>query len=165
MNILGTYVHFKRRHSRHGPAVRAGHPRLIRRPDHHTPRFPRYSSQERDAPDRRNRPNWAVRTLAAAAVALGVAQSATAGLLPTSVTVTPDAANYRWTYAIVLPTDSMLRSGDYFTIYDFGGLVPGSIVAPDGWTASVSNSTARRSLASSGRSTLTISDEPAAFRV
>jgi hypothetical protein len=34
-----------------------------------------------------------------------------------------------------------LQSGDYFTIYDFGGLVPGSIAAPDGWTSSVANAT------------------------
>jgi hypothetical protein len=80
--------------------------------------------------------NWAVRTLAAAAVALGVAQSATAGLLPTSVTVTPDAANYRWTYAIVLPTDMKLQSGNYFTIYDFDGYVAGGESQPDGWSFS-----------------------------
>jgi PEP-CTERM motif len=73
----------------------------------------------------------------AAAVA-ATAGSARAGLLPVSVTVTPDAGNYRWTYAIVLPTDSQLRTGDYFTIYDFGGLV-GGLSQPDGWTSSVSN--------------------------
>lgn len=36
---------------------------------------------------------------------------------------------YRFTYAIVLPTDSVLRPGDYFTIYDFDGYVPGSEMA------------------------------------
>ncbi len=57
--------------------------------------------------------------------------SATAGLLPTSVTVFPDGGNFRWQYAIVLPTDSQLKTGDYFTIYDFNGFVGGTDVAPD----------------------------------
>jgi len=75
--------------------------------------------------------------VAAAAALTGTAGPARAGLLPVSVTVTPDAGQFRWTYAIVLPTDSQLRTGDYFTIYDFGGLVPGSLVQPDGWTSAV----------------------------
>ena len=62
---------------------------------------------------------------------------ATAGLLPVNVTVTPEAGNYRWTYAIVLPTDMKLQSGNYFTVYDFNGYVPATAVAPDGWTLSV----------------------------
>ena len=57
--------------------------------------------------------------------------SASAGLLPTSVTVFPDGGNFRWQYAIVLPTDSQLKTGDYFTIYDFNGFVSGTDVAPD----------------------------------
>lgn len=69
-----------------------------------------------------NRLRWFV--LAAWAV-IGTGGTALAGLLPVSVTVLPDGGNYRWTYSIVLPTDSQLRSGDYFTIYDFGGYVPG----------------------------------------
>jgi len=36
---------------------------------------------------------------------------------------------YRFTYAVTLPSDSVLRPGDYFTIYDFDGFVPGSAVA------------------------------------
>ncbi len=75
-------------------------------------------------------------------VALGgllTAADARAGLLPISVSVAPEAGNFRWTYAIVLPTDSQLQAGDYFTIYDFGGLVPDSVVAPDGWSVVVAN--------------------------
>jgi hypothetical protein len=75
--------------------------------------------------------------LLTAALALFAAQPARAGLLPTSVTVTPESGNFRWTYAVVLPTDTKLQSGDYFTIYDFGGLVAGSASAPDGWALSV----------------------------
>ena len=69
-----------------------------------------------------------------AAAALGGADAATAGLLPVSVSVTPESGKYRWTYAIVLPTDSQLQSGNYFTIYDFKGLAEGSVVAPAGWS-------------------------------
>jgi hypothetical protein len=57
--------------------------------------------------------------------------TASAGLLPTSVTVFPDGGSFRWQYAIVLPTDSQLKTGDYFTIYDFNGFLAGTDVAPD----------------------------------
>lgn len=73
------------------------------------------------------RRTWIARLFAAAVAAAAVTGStATAGLLPVSVTVTPEAGNFRWTYSIVLPTDMKLQSGDYFTIYDFGGMVAGS---------------------------------------
>jgi len=65
-------------------------------------------------------------------------QPAAAGLLPVSVTTTPEAGNYRWTYAIVLPTDMKLQSGNFFTVYDFNGYVAGSAEAPAGWALSVS---------------------------
>ena len=77
--------------------------------------------------------------MAAAVAVVGLAGgTAQAGLLPSSVTVFPESGNFRWQYAIVLPTDMKLQSGDYFTIYDFAGLVPGTVVTPDGnWTVSV----------------------------
>jgi len=62
--------------------------------------------------------------------------TASAGLLPVNVTVTPEAGNFRWTYAVVLPTDAKLQSGNYFTIYDFNGLVPGGEASPAGWSFS-----------------------------
>ena len=46
--------------------------------------------------------------------------------MPVSVSVQPEAGNFRWTYSVVLPTDMKLQAGDYFTIYDFGGYVSGS---------------------------------------
>ena len=79
-----------------------------------------------------------IRLLAVIAVAL-VGQSARAGLLPVTVTTATEGDKFRWTYAIVLPTDSQLRSGDYFTIYDFAGLVTPSNSQPDGWTFSAAN--------------------------
>lgn len=59
-----------------------------------------------------------------------------AGLLPVNVTVTPEADRFRWTYAIVLPTDSQLQAGNFFTIYDFAGFVPDSVAMPEGWVFS-----------------------------
>jgi hypothetical protein len=59
-----------------------------------------------------------------------------AGLIPASVTVTPDSSNFRFTYSVVLPSDYKVKDGDYFTIYDFHGLIPGSNAQPAGWTYS-----------------------------
>ena len=70
---------------------------------------------------------------------LGPLAGARAGLLPVGVSVTPEADKFRWTYAIVLPTDSQLQTGNYFTIYDFNGYVAGSAVAPTGWAATLAN--------------------------
>lgn len=92
------------------------------------------------------------RTLIARMLTLAVlaafAGPATAGLLPVSVTVQPEAGNFRWTYSVVLPTDMKLQSGDFFTIYDFAGYIPGSAsvsaTSPDPsfadfWSASTAN--------------------------
>ncbi|MFL5340922.1 MAG: hypothetical protein ACJ8F7_12315 [Gemmataceae bacterium] len=58
-----------------------------------------------------------------------------AGLIPSVVTATPDGANFRFTYAVVLPSDYRLKSGDFFTIYDFQGYVGGGTNAqPANWT-------------------------------
>ena len=60
---------------------------------------------------------------------------AQAGLIPSVVTVTPDGSNFRFTYAVVLPSDYTLKSGDFFTIYDFQGYVGGGTNAqPANWT-------------------------------
>jgi hypothetical protein len=75
-----------------------------------------------------------------AVAAAATAGTAHAGLLPVNVTVTPDGSNFRWTYAVVLPTDSAIKPGDFFTIYDFGGLVSGSVVQPGDWIPQVSKS-------------------------
>src|SRR5262249_28595984 len=83
------------------------------------------------------RRTWIGRTILALTLTAAAASTADAGLLPVSVTVIPEESNYRWTYAIVLPTDMKLQAGNYFTVYDFAGLVPGTLTAPDGWTASV----------------------------
>lgn len=79
--------------------------------------------------------------LLGAAVAAPTAQ---AGMIPTNVSVAADGDNFRWTYAVVVTTDVKVNPGDSFTIYDFAGLVDGSIQTPDGWNVSVSNATTPR---------------------
>jgi len=86
------------------------------------------------------RGTWIRRLLAAMVVTVAITSQANAGLLPALVTPIPEAGNFRWTYAIVLPTDMKLQSGNYFTIYDFAGYVPGSSITPDSnWTVMVGN--------------------------
>ncbi|MBX9627593.1 MAG: PEP-CTERM sorting domain-containing protein [Gemmataceae bacterium] len=87
------------------------------------------------------RPAKLARLTAAAVGAVAIAATAQGGLLPSSLKVDADAGNFRWQYAVTLPTNMRLQSGDYFTIYDFGGLVDGSITAPEGWTASIAKKT------------------------
>lgn len=85
------------------------------------------------------RTRWLSALLAAMGV-LGMAVPANAGLLPVNVTVLPEADNFRWTYSIVIPTDQYITSGDYFTVYDFDGLVgDAEIMMPDGWSVTVQN--------------------------
>lgn len=72
---------------------------------------------------------WIIAAALALTSTLACAPGARAGLVPVQVSVLPDGGMYRFTYAIVLPTDSVLRPGDYFTIYDFDGFVPGSNMA------------------------------------
>ena len=71
--------------------------------------------------------------------------AARAGLIPNQVTVTPTSGgNYTWSYNVVVTSDVYVQPGDYFTIYDFAGAVPGSITAPAGWTLSTQMSAPRR---------------------
>lgn len=77
------------------------------------------------------KPVSAVRLLVAMLVALACAADARAGLLPVNISITPSSGNYRYTYAVVLTTDSLLQNGDYFTVYDFAGYVDGSNTQPD----------------------------------
>jgi hypothetical protein len=86
---------------------------------------------------RMTRRPWKVLVLLAAIVSW-FTSSANAGLLPVSATVLPEGDNFRYTYGVVLTSDSVLKPGDFFTIYDFDGLVPGSNSQPEGWTFTTS---------------------------
>ncbi len=66
--------------------------------------------------------------------------SAQAGLLPVTTAVTEAiGGGYTFSYGIVLTSESVLKPGDAFTIYDFQGLVPGTATQPAGFTFSSSN--------------------------
>ncbi len=79
---------------------------------------------------------WFAPPALVALAALVAPSPARAGLVPTKVSVTPEGKNSLWQYAVVLPAESMLKAGDYFTIYDFAGLIDGSNGQPAGWTFS-----------------------------
>jgi hypothetical protein len=75
----------------------------------------------------------------AAGLALA-APSARAGMIATA-TVDPFGSNFQWTYHVAVQSGVHVQPGDYFTIYDFQGAVPGSDSAPAGWNLTVANST------------------------
>lgn len=79
------------------------------------------------------------RLILTAGLGLALGPAASAGILPGVVSRAADGANTRFSYAVVLPTDTQLKAGNYFTIYDFDGYVPGSATGPDGWSFSLSN--------------------------
>jgi hypothetical protein len=74
---------------------------------------------------------------------LGMVASASAGLLPVNVTVVPEGDNYRFSYSVLLQSNSILKTGDFFTIYDFNGLIDGSNQQPGGFnfTSSLTGTT------------------------
>jgi hypothetical protein len=83
------------------------------------------------------RRTWVARLFTTAVAVVVAGGTAAAGIIPGSVTITPEGQNFRWQYSVVLPTDMKLQAGDYFTIYDFGGLVAGSqFVDPQNSSAS-----------------------------
>lgn len=72
--------------------------------------------------------------VAALAAVVVAGPMARAGMIPVSVSVTPDADKFRWTYGVIVTTDVKVNPGDSFTIYDFAGFVEGSAVAPTDWS-------------------------------
>jgi hypothetical protein len=59
-----------------------------------------------------------------------------ADIIPTFVSGTPDGNNTLWTYTINITADQNATINDFFTIYDFGSIVPGSNTQPADWTFS-----------------------------
>jgi hypothetical protein len=61
---------------------------------------------------------------------------------PNPPTITPVGLTYRWDYQVIVSQGSEVRSGDGFTIYDFGGFggVAGSL--PGGWALNASQTNA-----------------------
>jgi len=78
---------------------------------------------------------WKLALFVVANVATAV--PASAGLLPVSATTAADGSNTRYTYGVVLTSNSTLQSGDYFTIFDFSKPIASTAVMPTGWTVSL----------------------------
>jgi hypothetical protein len=81
-----------------------------------------------------------IKTLAAVVglALLGLASpAAQAGLLPGPPPVSvsgPDVDGYyTFTYSVVLPSSQFIIAGDFFTIHDFNGFVPGTNAQPGDW--------------------------------
>jgi hypothetical protein len=76
------------------------------------------------------------------AAGLAAAGFARADIIPTLDTVNSiGASDFSWSYRATVTQDENAVSGgsnggDYFTIYDFGGFIPGTNEQPAGWTFS-----------------------------
>jgi hypothetical protein len=69
-----------------------------------------------------------------------VSGAAQASVIPVESGITPDGANYKWTYDGQLAPDQGVKAGDELVIIDFAGYVSGSVgTSLSNVTASVSN--------------------------
>ncbi|MDP9187041.1 MAG: hypothetical protein M3O72_06760 [Verrucomicrobiota bacterium] len=59
-------------------------------------------------------------------------------IIPTLSSVTGSSPNFTWNYSANVTVDETINPGDFFTIYDFGSIAPGSNMQPTGWTFSQS---------------------------
>src|SRR5437868_5700376 len=65
-----------------------------------------------------------------------VALVARGDIIPTLSSVTGSSPSFTWNYAANVTVDQTVNTGDFFTIYDFGSIAPGSNTQPTGWTFS-----------------------------
>ncbi|HXX41585.1 MAG TPA: hypothetical protein VEI58_04890 [Chthoniobacterales bacterium] len=63
---------------------------------------------------------------------------AKADIIPSYVSAIASGGNTIVTYQIDLAADQNANTGDFFTIYDFGSIIPDSNTQPSGWTFSTS---------------------------
>jgi hypothetical protein len=75
----------------------------------------------------------------ATVLACGFGATAQAGLLPLSATVVPDGDNFRYTYGVMLTSNSTLQKGDVFVVYDFNGFKDGTNEQPGGFSFAAPN--------------------------
>ena|SRR5438270_6959796 len=57
-------------------------------------------------------------------------------IIPTLSSVTGSSPSFTWNYSANVTVDETVNPGDFFTIYDFGTIAPGSSMQPAGWTFS-----------------------------
>lgn len=69
--------------------------------------------------------------------------AAHADIIPTlnPISPAPTSGGFTWNYATNVTVDQTVQPGDFFTIYDFGSIVPNSNLQPAGWTFSSSLTT------------------------
>ncbi len=72
------------------------------------------------------------------AIAAATLLSAKGDIIPSLSNVTAANGGFRWDYSANVTLDQEVRTGDYFTIYDFGSIQPGSNTQPAGWVFSSS---------------------------
>lgn len=73
------------------------------------------------------------------AAALFAGSVVKADIIPVFNAATPTAAGCEFSYNVNVAEGSKVNTGDYFTIYDFNGYVPGSEFAPANWSITVQN--------------------------
>src|ERR1700681_638767 len=61
---------------------------------------------------------------------------ARADIIPTLSSVTGSNPNFTWNYSANVTINQTINTGDFFTIYDFGSIAPGSNTQQAGWTFS-----------------------------
>ncbi len=70
-------------------------------------------------------------------VAIGASiLTARGDIIPTLSSTAPAVGGFRWNYSANVTVDETINHGDFFTIYDFGSIVPLSNMQPAGWTFS-----------------------------
>ena len=62
--------------------------------------------------------------------------AARADIIPSLSSITGSSPNFTWNYSANVTVDETINRGDFFTIYDFGSIAPGSNTQPTGWTFS-----------------------------
>ncbi|HEY1685341.1 MAG TPA: hypothetical protein VGG19_11300 [Tepidisphaeraceae bacterium] len=77
-------------------------------------------------------------TLLSASLALSLASLAQAAIAPVYVSAVQDGTDFRWTYTASIASGVRIEPGDFFTIYDFGGLDGGN-EQPASWAYSTAD--------------------------
>src|SRR4030081_91388 len=65
-----------------------------------------------------------------------VSLTARADIIPTLSSVTGSSPNFTWNYSANVTINQTVNTGDFFPIYDFSSIAPGSNTQPAGWTFS-----------------------------
>ncbi len=66
----------------------------------------------------------------------GTALIARADIIASFDSIVPNGSNFQFNYTATVTGDQRVEMGDFFTIYDFNGLVPNSATMPPDWSFS-----------------------------